>query len=560
MSTRLTVSVPARTDALIRQAAALLARRLAERGEAEARIVEGTPPPAAGVAAVHLSVSRGLSADGYEVRAAGDGGVRIAGGNPAGVLYGVGKFLRTSQFGGDGRLHCGWQGGAAPAKPMRGIYFASHFHNFYHDAPVGAVERYIEELSLWGINALAVWFDMHHYNGLQDPAAQAMVARLKAFLRAGRRVGMQVGLIGLANEAYANSPVELRADWTAGHDGYHHPPGGHYHVEICPSKPGGTERILADFAEKLDAFAEERPDFIWIWPYDQGGCTCAACAPWGVNGFLRLARPVAETYKARVPEGKVILSTWYFDHFTDGEWAGLAKAFRTPPPWVDYLMADDYGDQFPAFPREHGAPGGLPMVNFPEISMYQMGPWGGYGANPLPAHLQRIWDSSRHLLSGGFPYSEGIFEDINKALCAQFCWHDAADARAIVREYAAGEFSPAVADDVVRSVAILEANPARGWYGGGAGTRCELARTEGAAEARALLEAADRRLPECVRRGWRWRILLLRAVIDAEFAAGNGVASERCEEAFQELIRIYCAENGEAAVRPPARKPIGGQS
>ncbi|HQN52641.1 MAG TPA: serine hydrolase domain-containing protein, partial [Phenylobacterium sp.] len=141
-----------------------------------------------------------------------------------------------------------------------------------------------------------------------------------------------------------------------------------------------------------------------------------------------------------------------------------AKAFRTPPPWVDYLMADDYGDQFPAFPREHGAPGGLPMVNFPEISMYQMGPWGGYGANPLPAHLQRIWDSSRHLLSGGFPYSEGIFEDINKALCAQFCWHDAADARAIVREYAAGEFSPAVADDVVRSVAILEANHARGWY------------------------------------------------------------------------------------------------
>ncbi|HNZ97752.1 MAG TPA: glycosyltransferase family 2 protein, partial [Thermoanaerobaculia bacterium] len=52
------------------------------------------------------------------------------------------------------------------------------------------------------------------------------------------------GLIGLANEAYANSPVELRADWTAGHDGYHHPPGGHYHVEICPSRDGGAELIF----------------------------------------------------------------------------------------------------------------------------------------------------------------------------------------------------------------------------------------------------------------------------------------------------------------------------
>ena len=54
------------------------------------------------------------------------------------------------------------------------MYFASHFHNFYHDAPVEAVERYVGELALWGINALMVWYDMHHFTGIDDPAAQAM--------------------------------------------------------------------------------------------------------------------------------------------------------------------------------------------------------------------------------------------------------------------------------------------------------------------------------------------------------------------------------------------------
>ena len=549
------VTVPARAPAVVRKSADLLSRHWQRREGGQVTISPAAWDGAAGTGGVRLAVSGDLPAEAFEIRANAGGGVEIAGGDPRGVLYGVGKFLRTSQRLPDGTVRCTWQGRSVPAKPLRGIYFATHFHNYYHDGPTAAVADYVEDLALWGTNALAVWFDMHHYNGIDDPAAQAMIRRLKEILSAGRRAGMQVGLVGLANEAYANSPVELRADWTAGHDGYHHEPGGHYHVELCPSKPGGVELTLRWFEEKLDAFADVRPDFIWLWPYDQGGCTCAACAPWGVNGFLRLAAPQAARYKARVPDGKVILSTWYFDHFTDGEWNGLAEAFRTPPPGVDYVLADDYGDRFPAYPRKHGAPGNLPMVNFPEISMYNMGPWGGYGANPLPTHLHRIWESSRRLLSGGFPYSEGIFEDINKALCAQFYWQDSADPMAIVREYAAGEFSAEVADDVVRAVAIIERNHARNGYDGEPNTRCRLAHSEGAGEARSLLETADRRLAETVRTGWRWRILLLRAIIDAELAAGDGQVTERCEEAFRELTRIYHAANAEGAVRPPTRQP-----
>ena len=61
-------------------------------------------------------------------------------------------------------------------------------------------------------------------------------------------------------------------------------------------------------------------------------------------------------------------------------------------------------------------------------------PVGGFGANPFTQELERIWDSAKHLLAGGFPYSEGIYEDPNKIAYAQFYWGDQRAAET-VREY-----------------------------------------------------------------------------------------------------------------------------
>ena len=84
---------------------------------------------------------------------------------------------------------------------------------------------------------------------------------------------------------------------------------------------------------------------------------------------------------------KSIVSTWCYDTPPAGEWAGLARFLETDKSWLDYIMADSHTD-FPRFPLDQGVPGGLPLVNFPEISMYGRTPWGGYGANPLlPAWL-----------------------------------------------------------------------------------------------------------------------------------------------------------------------------
>jgi hypothetical protein len=65
------------------------------------------------------------------------------------------------------------------------------------------------------------------------------------------------------------------------------------------------------------------------------------------------------------------------------------------------LLADAHED-FPRYPLDAGVPGNLPLLNFPEISMWGNWPWGGFGANPQPAYLPP-WRNNEHFtLAGGF--------------------------------------------------------------------------------------------------------------------------------------------------------------
>ena len=95
--------------------------------------------------------------------------------------------------------------------------------------------------------------------------------------------------------------------------------------------------------ETFQAFKELGVDYVIPWPYDNGGCTCSLCKPWGVNGYLTLAEPIAEMARRDFPGCRVILSTWHFDNFTSGEYAGLEEKFgKEHPQWIDYILADDF--------------------------------------------------------------------------------------------------------------------------------------------------------------------------------------------------------------------------
>ncbi|MBP3775029.1 MAG: hypothetical protein ILA34_06745 [Bacteroidaceae bacterium] len=494
---------------------------------------------------------QGLPPESYEISWSGKRELLIAAADGKGVLYGLGKLLHASYVNPRSLSvgHC--EGRSVPQKPVRGIYLATHFHNFYDDAPIEEVKDYIEELALWGYNGLQVWFDMHHYTGLDDPKAQAMVNRLRQLLAAGRAVGMGSGLTMLANEGYSTTPSELRAQrirWTA-----------FYGCEICPSEERGMALILKNREEMLDAFLRNGLDIenVWLWPYDQGGCSCDRCREWGGNGYLKLTKRLAAMMRRKVPHAKLVMSTWLFDFEEQdkGEWKALTRAFDEERPWVDCIMADSH-TSFPGYLLSHPVPGGLPLQNFPEISMWQNYPWGGYGANPLPLRFEKLWAQAKDKAEGGYPYSEGKFEDFNKVLYSQFYWQTDRGAEDILREYVAHEFSPRYVDEIKEAILILEKN--QGMKSVNWDTHPQEPKVikvpgydHGAQRACQLLETVDKKLPPKNRCAWRWRILLLRARLDVALRASNGQVTPEINGMFRELQEISSVRNGDFCVRPP---------
>jgi hypothetical protein len=493
---------------------------------------------------VELAIEPGIGDEGFKIIDGDAGSIRVVGNDARGVLYGVGKLLHTSTYDGRGFTPSAWRGVSVPKMSVRGIYFATHFQNFYEVAPLEDVQRYFEEQSLWGTNSLLLWFGMEEFEGIDDPKAQAMLARLRALLKIAKDLGLNTCLGCICNDGYKNSPVELRAQASTENRSHYKTKMGSriYNLgnELCPSKPGVPVMEMGYCREKFAAFEEIGLDYWFIWPYDNGGCTCPDCSPWGANGYLRMAEPLAKAYKEAFPKGKVILGTWYFDRWGIGEWDGISAKFNAKKPdWIDYLMCDNF-EEYPRYPLEHGSPGGLPMLNFPDISMYGQDPWGGYGANPHPGRLQARWDETKQVLLGGFPYSEGIYEDMNKVICTRLYWEPDRPAMETVKEYAAYEFSPEVADDVATIVKIFEENHYRNKIGPSTVTAYKLTRQ------------VDAKLTPQSRRSWRWRLFCIRAAIDQEIYRNTlGIGCAKVfREAFEELTAILQCKNAYSMLRP----------
>ena len=535
--------LPAQPGPVVENIGQIVARQIQQRCEAKV-VKEGEAPPT-----VELSVAPGIGAEGYRIEDRQGGGVRIVGNDARGLLYGAGKFLRTSRYDQNGFTPSAWRGTSVPTKTARGIYFATHFHNYYHDAPIPEIERYVEDLALWGLNELVVWYDAHHFNGADDPDAVKFRTRLHAIMEAAKRIGMDVSLLVIGNEAYANSPGALRVTPGGGR-------GGYYPCAVCPSKPEGMKYILKILGEEFDWAADLKPRSVWIWPYDQGGCGCAECKPWGSKGFMKCVAEVGKLARKKIPGTQIVLSTWLMDA---AEWREIKGALAHNKDLATALVLEPIHG--PAIAQGDTS---LPIFGFPEISMHETFPWGGFGATPLTARAQTLWNTAKGVSAGGFPYSEGIYEDLTKVVYSQFYWNDQPVAET-VKEYIAFEFSPDVVDDVAGVVKTLEQNHHMRWWPGELeGVKLEMdwfpskgvkpQADPGAAEAYATMQRINGLLTPQTKKAWRWRQLYLRALLDAELKANGGKPNERCNEAFAELIKIYHAEKASGTIRPPLPK------
>jgi hypothetical protein len=150
-------------------------------------------------------------------------------------------------------------------------------------------------------------------------------------------------------------------------------------------------------------------------------------------------------------------------------------------------------------------------------------PWGGRGANPIPSAIQEDWDTHGHLITGGMPYAEGIYLDVNQILRQQMYWSNRS-ANETLAEYVRFHFGWESERPVTQAVAAIEVGAAQ--------------------RALNLMRSAEPSMTKYTCTSWRWRILYLRAMIDATVRNGtSSVGNARVlNRSFAELDRIYFVE------------------
>lgn len=460
------------------------------------------------------------------------------------LIAGCGYLLYNSRFDKNGITPTEKRGIVAPDCAERCVYTASHFHTYYWTAPVEEVLTYVEDLALMGINELCYPVPSINLKNATEWEREDAYARVCRVVLYAKQLGMRL-IGGLATSCVSNAPKEILA--TPIPDEMHKR--GNAGTKVCPSNPKGQEFLDNYNRANLKRYADHGITFdvLSTFPYDEGGCGCPKCDPWGASGYIRAAKRAIAVAKETNPNVKLSISTWLFDFPDKGEWKALFAALKEDR-FADYIEADSH-DQFPQFPLENQIPEGVTLRAFPEITMWGLWPWGGYGAHFFPKRYTKIFRSTFGKLGGGRMYSEGIFEDLNKFTVARLYADYNAEPEQTVKMYGAYHFGCNDGDALWELIDCIETNM----------VRCarsdmtvismteETNRSDFALAERAmtLAKKIDFSLPEWGKQSFRWRLIYLRAVVD--YYRYQNVVLHECEPvvyAMKEIAKIYyCLEN-----------------
>jgi hypothetical protein len=471
--------------------------------------------------------------------------VVVLGADGPGALFGVGRLLREI-VPGDGwcdvpALHLD----DAPAFPVRGTALSqtSGAVAAALDLPrwtAAQWEEHVAELSLWGYNLL-------RGGGRPDQ------------MEAARRYGMRVSM-SLAPNRIDESAVteEMR--------------GTHFQrALVCPSNPAARARILAEREATFRACPHL--DVLYQPSGDHAGCHCPRCRPW-VRTYLALAEEIAQLLRRYHPRAEVWLSNQQLS--IDENRLLLEYLQEVRPTWAQALHYGPSGDEASPYLRPgevnwrwHTYPGfgtanrflahlraALPpeyaLVLYPDLTHYIQSQFGLETADPAVVRFhgrdayfvraegyRRVFERVAPLLSGSSGYTEGIYDDVQKVLWAQWLWNPDLSTADALDAYCRWSFGPAAAPRMASVLQALE----RHWDG--------PLPSQPALDATAQhVDTATERVPERLRAGnWRltyatWRTradLLVRHKLDTAQALEH-----RLRERLQPLLSFESAGHAPA--------------
>lgn len=399
-----------------------------------------------------------------------DATVWITGADSRGALFGVGQLLRSLSWAkGIARIPAGLNIATAPALPIRGHQLGyRHTANSYDGWDEKQFEQYIRELALFGANSVEGIPFQDDRKSPHMPVSRAVMNRKFSEICARYEVDYWIW----SPADFDLKDATKRAEHLAKHEAL---------FRDCPRLdaiffPGGDpgdnapELVMAYLEDLARLLATHHPRAkIWL----------------SMQGFVQ---PQVD-----------FVHHWINDKMPD--WLGGLVAGPSSP-----LITETRA----RLPQRYG------LRDYPDIThtvrcQYPVAWWdpafhltlGRESANPRPVFYKVIQDYFGPYTSGFITYSDGVHDDVNKAVWSRLGWQPDATPREILLDYTRCFFGAAVAESAADGILALEKN----WEG-------PLADNGGVAATLALWQQLERKAPE-LRNNWRWQLCLLRAYYDA---------------------------------------------
>jgi hypothetical protein len=318
---------------------------------------------------------------------------------------------------------------AAPLFEFRELYALGHFGNSYEVMGNNEFRELFAEMKSWGFNSYGDWFNM---DDCKDPfeaghlcgLGEALWDAKKEHYAIVQRLGLSRTLNFHPNHVYLTQCLpELLAErvsqgtkQTTVHGQL-----------ICPSIPEARALILKNHENIFRELARSgvQLNSLMSCPYDYGGCRCAKCEPW-ILTHAKLAHEIYQLARKQYPQVKMNMMGWWLtakEHQLFADWVDA-----NAPGWIDLVLASvPYGEsKVPDVPLPKGSRRGA----FLHISYAEKG-WGDkkhprrydiyahYGPVIAADRIeQTVANMKAQGVVGFTAYSEGVFDDVNKALLA----------------------------------------------------------------------------------------------------------------------------------------------
>ena len=313
----------------------------------------------------------------------------------------------------------GGQEKSTNAKPLFDVcelYAPGHFGNSYEVLGHNEMRSVLAEAAAWGFNRYGDWFDM---DDCRDPFASGHHQWLGDALWDCKKIHYgSAQVLGLSTRSVFDAEPRLRRSVPAGPSGHPGRPRVRA-VDLSVESEGpeiilkNCDRLFADLAR-----AGVRLTSLNAGPYDFGGCRCKQCDPW-ILTFAKLTHEIHVIASKHHPQIKMDMIGWWWsaeEHRLFAEWAD-----RQAPGWIGHMYLHlPYGATRIA---EVPLPKGCRRGAFVHISYAeQASPRDMYGhLGPIVAAerlQQTVKDLKAQGVTGIMAYSEGVFEDVNKAILA----------------------------------------------------------------------------------------------------------------------------------------------